>query len=98
VHPELPLDQLIALCDGAVRLRWQQSGVLMGRHNRGKIHAKPVEGKTDRYEDSGWVRVGKLRDAIVRTHLVIWWNERTDELRCVEAAVWPRMAPARARA
>lgn len=92
MHPELPLDQLIALCERAVRLRWQQSGVPMGRHNRGKIHAKPVEGKIDRYEDTGWVRVGRLRDSIARQLLVIWWNERTDEVRCVEAVNWPRMA------
>ncbi|MDQ3654735.1 MAG: hypothetical protein M3457_06610 [Chloroflexota bacterium] len=72
--------------------RWVLAGVPLGRHNRGKIRATPVDGKTDRYEDSGWVRVGTLRDAIVRKHLVIWWNERTDEVRCLEAVNWPRVA------
>ncbi len=88
MHSQLPLEQLIALCDRAVRQRWQQSGLPMAQRHPDQIRAKPFEGKLDRYEDSGWNRVGKLRDAIVRKHLVVWWNEKTDEIRCLEPPTW----------
>jgi hypothetical protein len=53
------------------------------------VHARYFTGKVDRYEDSGWICVGKIRDALVRKHLLIWWNERTDEVRCEEPPRWP---------
>lgn len=92
MHPELPLEQLLDRCERAMRQRFERAGIPPSQRDPDQIRAKPVEGKPDRYEDTRWVGIGNLRDALVRKYLVVWWNERIDGVRCVETPVWPRMA------